>query len=76
VIEAARDVASDPRNAQALKKLEKAGERADNTINHIVEDSGLAPLASGDKLLDDLDQLLVPSYPLPSLSILPKAKTS
>jgi hypothetical protein len=65
VVAAARDVASDPHNKQALDKLDKAGEKADNTINKIVDDSGLAPLASGDKLLDDLDQLLVtPSSPL------------
>ena len=70
VVAAARDVASDPRNADALDRLEKAGDKFDDAIDKIVEDSGLAPLASSDKLLDDLDQLLVPSFFLLLSSIL------
>ena len=65
VVSAARDVASHPHDAQALDKLDKAGAKADKTINKIVDDSGLAPLANADKLLDDLDQILVSSLLAP-----------
>lgn len=59
VIAAARDAANNPRDAKSLARLDEAGGKADNTLDNIADDSGLGSLALGEKVLEDLDNILV-----------------
>lgn len=58
VVAAAR-VAAESHDPAALASLDEAGSKMDRALDKMADDSGLSPLAGGEKLLDDLDNLLV-----------------
>lgn len=61
VVAAAREAAEtqDPKALENLDNLYAVGAKMDRALDRVADDSGFSPLATGEKLLDDLDHLLV-----------------